>query len=79
VSEPAPAPKPVSKVRKCSICGEAIVDDVFRPFCSKRCSNVDLGRWLTGSYAIAGHGIEDDDDQPRTPVATAEDPRDKDE
>jgi endogenous inhibitor of DNA gyrase (YacG/DUF329 family) len=26
--------------------------DRFRPFCSKRCADVDLGRWLKGSYAI---------------------------
>lgn len=26
----------------------------FRPFCSDRCKNVDLGHWLTESYAIAG-------------------------
>ena len=24
----------------------------FRPFCSARCADIDLGRWLTGSYAI---------------------------
>ena len=26
----------------------------YRPFCSRRCADVDLGRWLTGSYAIPG-------------------------
>ena len=26
----------------------------FRPFCSKRCADIDLGRWLKGSYIIAG-------------------------
>lgn len=25
----------------------------WRPFCSKRCADIDLGRWVTGSYAIA--------------------------
>lgn len=24
----------------------------YRPFCSKRCADVDLGRWLTGGYAL---------------------------
>lgn len=33
-------------------------DPAYRPFCSRRCADVDLGRWLTGSYAIP---VEDDD------------------
>ena len=37
----------------------------FRPFCSKRCADVDLGRWLTGAYVIPGRdgdaAIADDD------------------
>jgi len=36
---------------RCSICGKD-VDPDFRPFCSKRCANVDLARWLTGHYRI---------------------------
>ncbi|MXU66544.1 DNA gyrase inhibitor YacG [Oceanomicrobium pacificus] len=24
----------------------------YRPFCSKRCADIDLGRWMRGSYAI---------------------------
>lgn len=36
---------------KCPICGvEAQIK--YRPFCSKRCSDLDLARWLNGSYAI---------------------------
>jgi|APTNR8051073442_1049403.scaffolds.fasta_scaffold07053_4 endogenous inhibitor of DNA gyrase (YacG/DUF329 family) len=38
-------------VRPCAICGRPSVER-FRPFCSKRCADVDLNRWLTGSYAI---------------------------
>ena len=30
------------------------VDPIFRPFCSKRCADIDLGRWLKGGYAIPG-------------------------
>ena len=26
----------------------------FRPFCSERCKEVDLGHWVTGSYAVEG-------------------------
>ncbi|MEM9147073.1 MAG: DNA gyrase inhibitor YacG [Pseudomonadota bacterium] len=35
----------------CPICGKPR-DAVARPFCSKRCADIDLGRWLNGSYAI---------------------------
>ena len=32
------------------------VDTNFAPFCSKRCADVDLGRWLKGGYAVPGWG-----------------------
>jgi endogenous inhibitor of DNA gyrase (YacG/DUF329 family) len=35
----------------CPICGKPVVEAV-RPFCSRRCANVDLGRWLTGQYRV---------------------------
>lgn len=35
----------------CPICHKE-TDPKYRPFCSRRCADVDLGRWLTGSYAI---------------------------
>jgi uncharacterized protein len=31
----------------------------YRPFCSRRCADVDLQRWLAGRYAIAGHAEDD--------------------
>jgi endogenous inhibitor of DNA gyrase (YacG/DUF329 family) len=39
--------------KPCPICGKA-AEAAWRPFCSKRCGNVDLGRWLGGRYAIPG-------------------------
>lgn len=36
----------------CPICRKPS-DPEYRPFCSRRCSDVDLQRWLTGGYAIA--------------------------
>jgi len=36
---------------KCPICGSPAQTD-FRPFCSRRCADVDLGRWLKGAYVI---------------------------
>ena len=48
------------KVPKCSNCG-APSSEAYRPFCSRRCADADLGRWLTGSYAIAGEPGADED------------------
>ncbi len=35
----------------CPVCKKPTLQD-YRPFCSKRCADVDLGRWFTGAYAI---------------------------
>jgi hypothetical protein len=35
----------------CPICGKAAAVG-HRPFCSARCRNIDLGRWLKGSYRV---------------------------
>ncbi len=37
----------------CPICKKATVAE-FEPFCSKRCSDVDLGNWLGERYALPG-------------------------
>ena len=44
---------------KCPTCG-ALADSKAHPFCSSRCSNVDLGRWLQGKYSVPA--IESADD-----------------
>ena len=36
---------------RCPICRQATVQK-WRPFCSKRCADVDLGRWMSGAYAV---------------------------
>jgi endogenous inhibitor of DNA gyrase (YacG/DUF329 family) len=36
---------------QCPICGKA-PSTTFRPFCSARCADVDLNRWLSGGYSI---------------------------
>jgi hypothetical protein len=36
---------------KCAICGRPTEND-YRPFCSRRCADVDLARWLRGAYVI---------------------------
>jgi uncharacterized protein len=42
----------------CPICDKP-TDAKYRPFCSKRCADVDLGKWLTGSYAIPSTDPDD--------------------
>ena len=44
---------------KCLLCGKPAAER-FKPFCSKRCADIDLNRWLTGVYAIP---VTDDDDE----------------
>jgi endogenous inhibitor of DNA gyrase (YacG/DUF329 family) len=49
---------------KCPICGKPAEPD-YRPFCSRRCADVDLQRWFSGSYvvpAVEGEGAPDADD-----------------
>lgn len=48
----------VLKGSRCPNCG-APSDPLFHPFCSKRCKDVDLNRWLKGGYSIPV--VEDDD------------------
>ena len=47
---------------RCPICGKT-TDVAFKPFCSKRCSDIDLNRWLTGVYAVP---VQDDEDEDGT-------------
>ena len=53
----------IAPARPCPVCGADAVA-ARHPFCSSRCQDVDLGRWLKGNYAIpgrpAGFGEEDD-------------------
>ncbi len=42
----------------CPIC-EKKTDPKYRPFCSKRCADLDLAKWLSGSYAIPSEDPED--------------------
>jgi endogenous inhibitor of DNA gyrase (YacG/DUF329 family) len=49
-----------SGTKSCPICGKPAVE-ASRPFCSERCRDVDLNRWLSNSYAIPGRKDEDED------------------
>lgn len=44
----------------CPLCGKTRTM-AYRPFCSRRCADVDLGRWLGGAYVIAGDAVDDDE------------------
>ena len=44
----------------CPICGKP-ADPGVRPFCSKRCADIDLNRWLSGVYAVPVREEEDED------------------
>jgi endogenous inhibitor of DNA gyrase (YacG/DUF329 family) len=57
VTERAEAPR-------CPICGKPAVPE-FRPFCTRRCANVDLNRWLGGVYAVPVKDDEDEDARAR--------------
>jgi endogenous inhibitor of DNA gyrase (YacG/DUF329 family) len=39
---------------KCPICETRGADPAFKPFCSRRCADIDLGRWLKGGYVVPG-------------------------
>ena len=51
----------VSKHGRCPTCGRKQLLE-RAPFCSTRCAQVDLGKWLTGTYKISGTVLADDTD-----------------
>ncbi|WP_422033523.1 DNA gyrase inhibitor YacG [Roseovarius sp.] len=42
----------------CPICAKPS-DTRYRPFCSKRCADIDLGKWIRGDYAVPSEDPED--------------------
>lgn len=48
------------RTRHCPICDKPAKRD-YRPFCTKRCADIDLGRWLSGVYLVPGERDEIDD------------------
>lgn len=46
---------------RCPICHRPTVER-YRPFCSRRCADIDLARWLGGRYRIADSLAGDDDE-----------------
>ena len=54
----------------CPICERPTVPD-YRPFCSRRCADIDLSRWLRGTYAIPDASDSEDGDE-ANPAADGE-------
>jgi uncharacterized protein len=50
-----------SEPRRCPICGKP-AEQQYRPFCSARCAQIDLGRWLKDSYRIPTEEEPDEGD-----------------
>ena len=46
---------------KCPVCDKNAEwsDNRWRPFCSERCRNVDLGKWFDEDYCVAGESVPD--------------------
>ena len=51
----------MTKLHKCPICSKETDDDKYRPFCSKRCADIDLGNWFNGNYAVAAQNLDEHD------------------
>ena len=48
----------------CPICGKE-AEKRYRPFCSRRCADLDLAKWMSGSYAIPSEDPEDAEESAR--------------
>ncbi len=59
--KPPARPSQSKSSRPCPICGKPR-SDAYDPFCSKRCADVDLHRWLKGTYVIPGSNSKPEPD-----------------
>jgi hypothetical protein len=66
------ATPPAAGGKPCPICGKPMAEK-YRPFCSARCADLDLHRWLTGAYAIPV--TENDDEDGEEPSLAPKPPR----
>lgn len=57
--------------KPCPICGKPAVE-TYRPFCSKRCADIDLNRWLSGVYAVPAEDDDGEEERPRDAGDTRE-------
>lgn len=59
----------MSNAAACPVCEKHPPVSAFKPFCSKRCADLDLSRWLKGAYAIPGASLEETEDAPPGPIS----------
>ncbi len=60
-SKPPPPPVRLRKRRPCPLC-EQPSKQKYHPFCSARCADIDLHKWLGGHYAIPASDPPDFED-----------------
>lgn len=58
----------MSRKAHCPICDKPVESPDYRPFCSRRCADVDLSRWLKGGYAIPGAPSDSAEQTPGRPA-----------
>ena len=46
---------------RCPICKKEFIDDKYKPFCSKRCADIDLANWFNGKYAFEASRLDEGD------------------
>ncbi len=61
---------------RCPMCARPS-DEQYRPFCSKRCANIDLSRWLSGGYVIPGNTADTDGEDFELPATRHDDDDDQ--
>ncbi len=57
---------PLRPTRKCPTCGKPSERRAY-PFCSRRCADFDLHRWLSNAYAIPGDPHDPESGLPEDP------------
>ena len=62
----------VIKTYKCPVCHKIVAENRYKPFCSKRCADIDLGRWFDGSYAVPAQELDEKDYEELSQIKTSE-------
>ena len=65
-------------IRPCPICKKPSVQ-AFHPFCSARCADIDLNRWLSGAYVIPARDDPTDEEADGPDLPPAPDPDNEDD
>ena len=50
----------------CPMCDRNAPVERFKPFCSKRCADLDLSQWLSDGYVITGGPADQSEEAPST-------------